>query len=388
MSTTKIKKAISFESFIFLVLFLLFFGIISSQMGLLNMINTLMNTAYSLLIDTVFYIMAIAVLAGAISSLFSEFGVVSLLNKGLSFFIKPIYGLPGASSIGVFATYMSDNPAILTLAKNDSFKRYFKKYQLPALTNLGTSFGMGLIISTFILSLSNLSNESYVLAVLVGNIGAFLGSIVSVRLMLRHSYSFYKEEELLLDSTNDAHLLEDMRLVRNGNAPTRALDALLEGGKNGVDISMQIIPGVLIICTLVMLLSNGASIDGSYTGAAYEGIAFLPWLGSTLSFIITPLFGFQDPSAIAIPLTSLGAAGAAIGLLPSMIRESLVSAKDMAVFCAMCMTYSGFLSTHVAMMDTLGFRNLTGKAILYHTIGGLVAGISANVIYTLLLWLL
>ncbi len=31
-------------------------------------------------------------------------------------------------------------------------KKYFKKYQLPAITNLGTSFGMGLIVSTFMIA--------------------------------------------------------------------------------------------------------------------------------------------------------------------------------------------------------------------------------------------
>lgn len=51
----------------------------------------------------------------------------------------------------------------------------------------------------------------------------------------------------------------------------------------------------------------------------------------------------------------------------------------------MGMTWSGYLSTHVAMMDSLGYRKLTGKAILSHTIGGLVAGISANIIYSLVM---
>lgn len=73
----------------------------------------------------------------------------------------------------------------------------------------------------------------------------------------------------------------------------RAIEALLEGGKNGVDVGLAIIPGVITICTLVMMLTNGASADGTYTGAAYEGIAFLPWLGKKLEFILSPLFGSQ-----------------------------------------------------------------------------------------------
>ena len=117
-------------------------------MGIINMLNTMMNTAFDLLINTCFYIMAVAVLAGAVASLFTEFGVVAVINKIMSPLMKPIYGLPGASVLGILATYMSDNPAILTIAENKGFKRYFKKYQLPALCSLGTSFGMGLIITT------------------------------------------------------------------------------------------------------------------------------------------------------------------------------------------------------------------------------------------------
>ena len=72
-----VKKAVSKEVFIFLFLFLGLFGLLCWEMGTVNMFNTMMNTAYSLLLETVFYIMAIAVLAGAISALFSEFGVIS-----------------------------------------------------------------------------------------------------------------------------------------------------------------------------------------------------------------------------------------------------------------------------------------------------------------------
>ena len=107
------------------------------------MMNTMLNTAYALLTDTVLYITAIAVLIGGIAGLLTEFGAVALINKLLSPLMRPLYGLPGASIVGVLTTYLSDNPAILTLAEDDNFCRYFKKYQLPALTNVGTAFGMG-----------------------------------------------------------------------------------------------------------------------------------------------------------------------------------------------------------------------------------------------------
>ncbi len=58
---------------------------------------------------------------------------------------------------------------------------------------------------------------------------------------------------------------------------------------------------------------------------------------------------------------------------------------DIAVFTAMCMCWSGYLSTHVAMMSSLKVNKLTGKAILSHTIGGLCAGVVANWIFKLVM---
>ena len=380
------KKNLSLESVIFLAVLIGLFGAIANRMGMVNMLNTLMNTAYALLIDTVFYIMAIAVVAGALAALLTEFGVVAAINQLLSPLMKPLYGLPGASIIGVLATYLSDNPAILTLADDVNFLRYFKKYQVPALTNIGTAFGMGLIISTFMVGIGATMGESCFGAVLIGNLGAVIGSIVSARLMLRFTArEFGKDAPAVDERTADADPIpEGYRSIRQGGVASRTMEALLEGGKSGVDMGMAIIPGVLIICTLIMMLSNGPGEGGVYTGAAYEGVAFLPWLGGCRDFILKPLFGFTSPDAIAVPITALGAAGAAIGLVPQMAEQGLVRAHDIAVFTAMCMCWSGYLSTHVAMMDSLHFRHLTGKAILCHTIGGIAAGVSANLICLLL----
>lgn len=47
-----------------------------------------MATAHELLIDTVFMILAISVLAGGFAALLSEFGVIHLLNQIISPLIK------------------------------------------------------------------------------------------------------------------------------------------------------------------------------------------------------------------------------------------------------------------------------------------------------------
>lgn len=379
----KLKKAVSIEGVLTILFFIVILTVLSNKMGGINLINTLIKTAHDLLLNTVFFIMGVTVLAGAFSSILSEFGVISILNRVLSPLMRPLYRLPGAAALGIVTTYISDNPAILALASDKGFKKYFKSYQLPALTNLGTSFGMGFIVSTFMIAQSGALGTNLITPVILGNISAFIGSIISVNLMM-----IFTKKILNIEKT-DENLNEDndifkYREIRDGNILERALEALLEGGKNGVQMGLDIIPGVLIICTTVLILTNGPSANG-YTGSAYEGVAILPYIGEKLQFILKPLFGFSNAKALAFPITSLGAVGAALGLIPKFIETGIITAREITVFTAMGMTWSGYLSTHVAMMDTLGYRKLTGKAILSHTIGGLVAGVTANLIYSIVI---
>lgn len=382
---TKQKKAISIETFVFLIVSGVVFGYLATEMGVDKMFNTVMNTAHYLLLDVVFFIMAVAVLAGAFAALLSEFGVVALINKIISPVMKPLYGLPGAASLGMLTTYLSDNPAIIALAHDKGFKKYFHDYQLPTLCNLGTAFGMGLILTTFMIGLGD--GVEYMIPVLIGNIGAIIGSIVSVRIMMVYSKKYYNVGKVEMEIIPANDNLNKLREVRVGNVFERVLDATLEGGKSGVELGLAIIPGVVIICTLVMIFTFGPAetIDGVaiYTGAKKEGVALFPKIGELFSPILKPLFGFESAEAIAFPITALGSVGAAMGLVKDFITRGLVGPSDIAVFTAMGMCWSGYLSTHVGMMDALGVRKLSSKAIFSHTIGGIMAGISAHYLYLL-----
>ncbi|WPJ90561.1 CD0519/CD1768 family membrane protein [Facklamia hominis] len=375
----KLKKDIGLENYVALFVFFAFFIAIGRKMGGVNMIKTMMNTGYDLLMNVCFYLMAIAVLAGAVAGIFSEFGIIALVNRILSRVMKPIYDLPGASSLGILNCYLSDNPAILTLTHDDNFRRYFKKYQMPALTNLGTSFGMGLITTT---SMMGLDIPGAITSALIGNVGAIIGSIVSVRLMIHACKKIYGTQDRVEIYSKDL-IPEDQRIIREGSVGSRFIQSLLDGGKVGIDMGVAIIPGVVIICTMVIMLTKGPSAAGIYTGSANEGVAFLPWLGDRLQFIINPLFGFSAPEAIAVPITALGSTGAAIGTVTKMAAAGRANANDIAVFTAICMCWSGYISTHIAMMDALGTKEVTGKAIASHTIGGIVAGIAAHWLYLL-----
>lgn len=387
METKRVKKPVSKETFAFLIGIAIFFGYIGTVMGVGPMFKTLMATAHDLLLNTVFFIMAIAVLAGAFAALMSEFGVVALINSIISPVMGPLYDLPGAASLGAITTFLSDNPAIISLAKDKGFNKYFEDYQTPALCNLGTAFGMGLILFTVMMSQGD--GKEFIVPAALGVAGAVFGSIVSVKIMMRFTKRFYGVSKDDLKRMRDARKhtkYKQEREIRDGSTLERAMDAMLEGGKTGVQLGLDIVPGVLIITTIVMVLTKGpGSINGvaAYTGAAYEGVSLIPKLGAFLSPVIQPLFGFQSPEAIAFPFTSLGSAGAALALVPEFLRDGLIGGNEIAVFTSIGMCWSGYLSTHVGMMDALGVRQLASKAILSHTFGGIAAGVFAHYAFVL-----
>ncbi len=371
------------EAIIFLVIFGAVFGYLAWRMGMSNLMNTLMQTSYKLLLETVFFLMGITVLMGALSSLLAEFGVVQLLEKLLRPLMKPLFNLPGVAALGAVVTFLSDNPAIISLSKNEKFSRYFKVYQLVSLTNFGTAFGMGLVVVVFMMS------QGFIAAPLIGVVAACFGCLVSTRLMQRftlRAYPDYDRDVTVLAATSDISDTGDAKEEQSQGVFMRTLNALLTGGKNGVDLGLAIIPGVLIISTMVMILTFNTPVD-QLDGSAYQGVGLLPFLADKVNFIFEWLFGFTNSELLAFPMTALGAVGAALGLIPTFQAQGILDANAVAVCTAIGMCWSGYLSTHAAMLDTMGFRHLISKAIAAHTVAGLAAGIIAHwlfVAYTLI----
>ena len=160
-----------------LLIVLLLFGYMGLKMGLTNMLNTIMNTAHDLLLNTVFYLMGMCVVTGALGKIFTEFGVVNLLQKALKPVMRPVFHMPGVASLGAILTFLSDNPAIIALSKDRAFARYFKKFEHVSLVNFGTAFGMGLLVIVFMMG------QGYYAEPFIGFAGAMCGCVIATRLM-------------------------------------------------------------------------------------------------------------------------------------------------------------------------------------------------------------
>lgn len=376
------------EGICFVLVFGAFFGYLGTHMGLSNMLNTIMNTAHGLLLNTVFYLMGVVILSGALSKLLNEFGVVRILQFLFGGLMKPLVRLPGISVLGALMSFLSDNPAVLTLAQDSSFSRFFKKYQLISFINFGTAFGMGLVVVMFMLG------KGFALEPLVGVVGATLASCVTTLFMQRYLLHadptldqmmpdpYARPEERRSHEEKAAQLKEHRESIF-----IRFLNAILDGGKTGVDLGLAIAPGVIIISTAVFMFTFGKGEGGVYTGEAYQGVELLPRLAGKIDFVFDWLFGIKSPELMAFPITSLGAVGAALGQIPRFMEEGLLDGLDgsntIAVFTAMGISWSGFLSTYSAIFDTMGWRKWTSSAMIIHLVCGLLAGVFAHWIFML-----
>ena len=370
------------------------FGYLSLVMGFTNMLNTIMRTAHDLLLNTVFYLMAMCVLTGALSRIFSVFGVVDLLQKMLKPVLRPLFNLPGVSSAGALMTFLSDKPVIISVAKNPLFARYFKRYQHISLVNFAGSYAMGLLVIIFMMG------HGFYTEPLYGLVGAIIGSIIATRLMQRlvlKEFPHYKDEDVMEENGQRSMVNGELKRTPYETVPddpkqtlfVRVLDALLDGGKSGVEVGLAIIPGVLIISTLVMMFTFGTDPEtGTYTGEAYQGTELLPLLAGRLGFVFKWLFGFNASELVAFPITALGTVGAALGLIPEMMSKGIIDSNAIAVFTAMGMCWSGFLSADAATLDSLGYRHFISRSFTCTFIGGIVAGIITHWLFFLITYLI
>lgn len=359
-----------------LVVVLAIFGYFGFAMGFANMLNTIMHTAHDLLLNTVFYLMAMCVITGALSKILMEFGVVDLLQRLLAPIMRPLFHLPGAASVVALVTFLSDRPAAISVAQDHSLARQLTPIQQASLVNFGGCFSMGLLVVMFMIG------HGYYWEPVVGLAGAVIGAVVSTRLMQRGEIG--RSAGVCPDTAEDSAARTDDDT--DEALFVRVLNAILAGGKTGVEIGLAVIPGVLIISTLVMMLTFGASETG-YTGSAYEGTALLPWLAGRVDFLFRWLFGFEAPELVAFPITALGAVGAALGLIPEFLRNHIIDGNAVAVFTAMGMCWSGFLSVDAASLAAMGYRQWVSRSFLCTLAGGLVAGIVTHWLYELIVLL-
>ncbi|UCG88139.1 MAG: aminopeptidase P family protein, partial [Gemmatimonadota bacterium] len=80
----KVVKAGTTETTVALALVTAMFAVFAWRMGVANMFGTMMATAHDPILNTVLFLMAVIIIAGAFTPLISDFGIVSIANHAVS----------------------------------------------------------------------------------------------------------------------------------------------------------------------------------------------------------------------------------------------------------------------------------------------------------------
>ncbi len=88
-----------------------------------------MHTAHDLLLNTVFYLMGICVLTRGAGKNLCGVWRGEDARTGSPAPYETAFQSPGVASLGAVMTFLSDNPAIISLASDKRFSSYFKKFQ-------------------------------------------------------------------------------------------------------------------------------------------------------------------------------------------------------------------------------------------------------------------
>ena len=107
-----------------------------------------------------------------------------------------------------------------------------------------------------------------------------------------------------------------------------------------------------------------------------------------IGFVFRWLFGFNASELVAFPITALGTVGAALGLIPEMMTKGIIDSNAIAVFTAMGMCWSGFLSADAATLDSLGYRHFISRSFTCTFVGGIAAGIITHWLYFLITYII
>ncbi|WLR50783.1 YjiH family protein [Bacillus tianshenii] len=267
------------------------------------------NTGGLLLNDLLPVLFAVFLFAGMFLPLLLNFGLLELCGALLTRIMRPIFTLPGRSSIDCMASWMGDGTIGVLLTSKQYEEGYYTKREAAV---IGTTFSVVSITFSLVV-LSQVGLEDYFVPYYLTILAAgFVAALICPRIppLSKKTDTFYNKEQKGSDEA-----------IPKGYSPMRwgLLQAskkaeknkslkgfLLDGVKNILDMWMGVAPIVMALGTLALIIAE-------YTPVfEWLGMPFIPFLQllqvpEAAEASKTLVVGFADmflPSVIATGIES------------------------------------------------------------------------------------
>ncbi len=286
------------------------------------------NTGGLLLFDLLPILFAVFLFAGLLLPLILDFGLLEFFGSILSKIMRPLFSLPGRSSIDCITSWLGDGTiGVLLTSKQYEDGYYTKKEAAIIATNFSAvSITFSLVVINQV-KLGHMFLPFYFTVTLAGLICAFLLPKLSPLKTIPNSH--YKDNQKDINETipegYTAISWGTKMAVEKASKNNNPVKFFKDGFKNILDMWLGVTPIVMSMGTLALVLAE-------YTGLfTYIGMPFVPLLEL-----------MQVPEAIKASTTLV--IGFADMFLPSLMASSIESEMTRFIVAAISVSQLIYMS--------------------------------------------
>ncbi|MGM7701447.1 YjiH family protein [Pseudalkalibacillus sp. Hm43] len=259
--------------------------------------------------------------AGLFLPLLLNFGLLELFGALLTKIMRPLFTLPGRSSIDCLASWLGDGTIGVLLTSKQYQEGNYSKREAAV---IGTTFSVVSITFTIVvlqqMELEAYFGPYYLTIVLAGLAAALIMPRIPPLSKKKDTYvdesDVQKSEEIPEGMTILGHGLRSAAATAK---KTRSFDAIIKGGtQNVLDMWMGVIPIVMAIGTIALIVA--------------ENTPFFEWIGAPFVPLLQIM---QVPEAAAAAQTMV--VGFADMFLPALIASELIQ-SEMTRFIIACLS--------------------------------------------------
>ncbi|WP_347549977.1 YjiH family protein [Pseudalkalibacillus hwajinpoensis] len=248
-----------------------------------------------LLNDLIPILFSVFLFAGLFLPLLLNFGLLELCGTLLTKIMRPIFTLPGRSSIDCLASWMGDGTIGVLLTSKQYEEGYYTKREAAV---IGTTFSV-VSITFSIVVLQQMKLEEYFLPYyLTIVLAGFIAAVIMPRIppLSRKPDTTYESASETPDDTlpnNMSRLRFGLVLATNKAKDNRTSHVVKGGIQNVLDMWMGVIPIVMAIGTVALIIAENTPLF-SYLGAPFVPILNLMQVPEAAEAAQTMVIGFAD----------------------------------------------------------------------------------------------
>lgn len=281
------------------------------------------GTGAFVLNDLLTILFTIFLFAGLLLPLLLNFGLLEFFGAILTKIMRPVFTLPGRSSIDCITSWLGDGTLGILLTNKQYEEGFYSKREAAIISTTfsAVSITFSLIVIDTV-GLSHLFIPFYVTVTLSGIVAAIiLPRIYPLRKIPNTYYNNkeQKDDETIPNGHTSISWGYNKAIVKAENNPG-AKAFLIDGVKNVLDMWLGVLPVVMAFATIALIIAEYTSVF------QILGLPFIPFLNL-----------LQVPEAIAASQTLV--VGFADMLLPSVLAANSIT-SDMTKFIVACTSVS------------------------------------------------